>query len=71
MNFLSQPSRFPVIQGHRGAPLLEPENSVNAFQKAAKVGAESIELDVFLSKDDNLVVFHGGKSASNPKKLEA
>ncbi len=69
MSFSFQPSHFPVIQGHRGAPLLGPENSVNAFQRAAEVGAESIELDVFLSKDDNLVVFHGGKSASNPKEV--
>ena len=48
--------------------MLEPEN-LHYFSKAAKVGAESIELDVFLSKDDNLVVFHGGKSASNPKEV--
>ncbi len=60
---------FPMIQGHRGAPLLEPENSIAAFQRAACSGAHSVELDVFLSKDEELVVFHGGKSAKNPDEV--
>lgn len=60
---------FPTIQGHRGAPLLEPENSIAAFQRAACSGANSVELDVFLSKDEELVVFHGGKSAKNPDEV--
>ena len=62
-------SIFPMIQGHRGAPLVEPENTIAAFQHAAHSGANSVELDVFLSKDNELVVFHGGRSAKNPKEV--
>ena len=44
--------------GHRGAPVLAPGNTIESFIKAFKTGIKGIELDVQLSKDGKLVVFH-------------
>ena len=44
--------------GHRGAPVLAPENTIKSFTKAFEAEIKGIELDVQLSKDGKLVVFH-------------
>jgi len=46
------------IQGHRGARGLLPENSIEAFLKAAEMGVHTLELDLVVSKDGKLVVSH-------------
>ncbi|WP_156289841.1 glycerophosphodiester phosphodiesterase [Oceanobacillus salinisoli] len=51
----------PYIEGHRGAPTLCPENTISAFNKAVEVKADLIEIDVQLSKDNEIVVFHDEK----------
>lgn len=43
---------------HRGSLTEAPENTLPAFQKAIDHGANGIELDVQLTKDDQLVVCH-------------
>lgn len=48
----------PVIFAHRGACSHAPENTLAAFQLAVDQGAQAIELDVQLTKDDEVVVFH-------------
>ena len=48
----------PLIIAHRGASALAPENTFAAFQKAIDDGADGIEFDVRLAKDDVPVVFH-------------
>lgn len=48
----------PLIFGHRGAPREAPENTLPAFRRALELGADGIELDVQLSADNQLVVFH-------------
>jgi glycerophosphoryl diester phosphodiesterase len=48
----------PLIIAHRGASALAPENTLAAFQKAIEDGAEGIEFDVQLAKDNVPVVFH-------------
>lgn len=45
-------------QGHRGARGLLPENSLPAFQKALELGVQTLELDVVISKDSQVVVSH-------------
>lgn len=50
--------RRPAIIAHRGASAHAPENTMAAFELAAQQGATAIELDVQLSADDELVVFH-------------
>jgi glycerophosphoryl diester phosphodiesterase len=48
----------PLIFAHRGVKSTHPENTMIAFQEAAKVGADGIELDVQLSKDGEVIVIH-------------
>lgn len=46
------------ISAHRGFSHKAPENTLPAFQAAIDCGADYIELDVQLTADDQLVVFH-------------
>jgi len=46
------------IQGHRGARGLYPENTIPAFIAAIDLGVNTLELDVVVSKDGQLVVSH-------------
>ena len=50
-------NRIPIF-AHRGASGHALENSFKAFEKARKLGADGIELDVQCTKDNCLVVFH-------------
>jgi len=46
------------VQGHRGSRGTHPENTISAFEEAVSAGADWIELDLVLSKDDVPVVSH-------------
>ena len=46
------------LQGHRGARGLSPENSIEGFEKAIKLGVTTIELDLAVTRDRQLVVSH-------------
>lgn len=46
------------IYAHRGASGYAPENTLEAFELAAKMGAQGVELDVHITKDGHLVVAH-------------
>jgi len=46
------------IEGHRGARGHLPENTVPSFIKAIELGADTLELDVVISKDKKVVVSH-------------
>ena len=46
------------IQGHRGCRGLYPENTVPAFLHAVELGVTTLELDVVISKDRQVVVSH-------------
>ena len=46
------------IYGHRGASGYAPENTIEAFELAAKMGADGVELDVHIARDGELVVAH-------------
>ena len=48
----------PIIIAHRGASAFAPENTLAAFQMAIEGGAEGLEFDVQLAKDNIPVVFH-------------
>lgn len=47
-----------MIVGHRGVPVLHQENTLSGFRRAIALGIPAIELDVRLTKDHKLVVFH-------------
>ena len=49
---------LPLVIAHRGDVTNAPENTIPAFKKALDLGADGIELDVRLTKDEKLVVFH-------------
>ncbi|TCP58860.1 glycerophosphoryl diester phosphodiesterase [Tumebacillus sp. BK434] len=51
------PAQLPLI-AHRGAAMLAPENTIPAFDAAVALQAESLELDVQMSRDGVLVVLH-------------
>lgn len=54
---LGRPARIEV-QGHRGARAVLPEESQAAFAHALDVGVDTLELDLAVTKDDQLVVIH-------------
>ncbi|MGZ8545550.1 MAG: glycerophosphodiester phosphodiesterase family protein, partial [Flavisolibacter sp.] len=45
-------------QGHRGARGLMPENTIPAMLKAIDLDVTTLELDVVVSKDQQVVVSH-------------
>jgi glycerophosphoryl diester phosphodiesterase len=46
------------LQGHRGARGLMPENSIPGMIKALDLGVNTLELDVVITKDGEVVVSH-------------
>jgi glycerophosphoryl diester phosphodiesterase len=52
--------RFPRfdVQGHRGCRGIKPENTIPAFLTALDSGVTTLELDVAITKDKQIVVSH-------------
>lgn len=48
----------PLVLGHRGNPLKYQENTLDGFKSLLKTNADGFELDIYLTKDKKLVVFH-------------
>lgn len=46
------------LQGHRGARGLKPENTIPAFIAALDYGVTTVELDVVITKDRQVIVSH-------------
>ena len=46
------------VEGHRGARGLAPENTVPSFRAAIEAGVTGVELDVQLTADGKVVVWH-------------
>ena len=46
------------LQAHRGGAGLHPENTLAAFGAALTLGVSTLELDVHLTRDDDVVVSH-------------
>lgn len=55
---LCQGLQRPIVIGHRGTAYL-PELSLATQSMAHAFGADIIEIDVCLSRDDQLIVIHG------------
>lgn len=47
-----------LVIAHRGASAVEPENTLRAFERSIKMGAQMIELDLHLTRDGHVVVIH-------------
>lgn len=50
-------AKISVI-AHRGASAYETENSLASFKKAFKLKADAIEMDIWRTTDDSLVIMH-------------
>ena len=48
----------PLVFAHRGASGYAPENTLEAFDLAARMGAHGVELDVHICRNGELVVAH-------------
>ena len=46
------------IFAHRGSKGTHPENTLEAFKEAVRLGVDGIELDVHLTKDGELAIIH-------------
>jgi len=46
------------VCAHRGANSTHPENTISAFKEAIRLGAQMIEFDVQLTKDNILIIMH-------------
>jgi glycerophosphoryl diester phosphodiesterase len=51
-------ARRPRTVGHRGASALAPENTLRAIQLAIAAGLDMVEVDVYLSRDGEVMVIH-------------
>ena len=50
----------PMRLAHTGVTQFAPENTLEAFQKAAELGCEGIEMDIQISGDGEIIVTHNG-----------
>ncbi|CAB1348883.1 unnamed protein product [Coregonus sp. 'balchen'] len=48
----------PTLLGHRGAPMLAPENTLMSFESAVEAGVDGLETDVTISADGVPFVMH-------------
>uniref|UniRef100_A0A3B3E324 Glycerophosphodiester phosphodiesterase domain containing 4a n=1 Tax=Oryzias melastigma TaxID=30732 RepID=A0A3B3E324_ORYME len=48
----------PTLIGHRGAPMLAPENTIMSFERAVEAGAQGLETDVTISYDGVPFLMH-------------
>lgn len=55
---LPDANKFPKVCAHRGLSGLIPENTLPAFSAALAIGADEIEFDIRLTKDNQLIVCH-------------
>jgi glycerophosphoryl diester phosphodiesterase len=46
------------ITGHRGASGIAPENTISAIKQAISDGADFIEIDIHLTKDEHIILMH-------------
>src|SRR4051812_14956396 len=50
----------PIAFAHRGARAHSPENTLDAFKLARKLGATGLESDVWVTADGEVVLDHDG-----------
>jgi glycerophosphoryl diester phosphodiesterase len=58
MRLLASENGFVHVCGHRGHSIAAPENTIAALEAARAAGATSCEIDVVLSRDDEIVLAH-------------
>lgn len=56
-----------LVCGHRGSPVNEPENTILSFERALREGVNSLETDLCVTKDKEVILWHDW----NPDELVA
>lgn len=51
-------TRAPLNIAHRGLPVVAPENTIEGARLAYEAGADVIEFDIYITKDNKVVVMH-------------
>jgi glycerophosphoryl diester phosphodiesterase len=51
------------LYAHRGASAERPENTLPAFERAVEVGIDALEMDVHVTRDNQLIVAHDDTAA--------
>jgi glycerophosphoryl diester phosphodiesterase len=59
-----------LVLGHRGASATRPENTIDAFAEARRLGADGVELDVRRTADDGLAVHHDAVLADGRRLVD-
>ena len=59
----------PFIWGHRGACAYETDNTIESFKLAIEKGADGIESDVHITKDNVLIFYHDDRIEYNSKMI--
>ena len=57
INTLKQ-KRRSFYFAHRGAPWVEKENSIMSFCRAIELGCQGLEMDLQITKDKKLIIYH-------------
>lgn len=76
--FFARAKNQPEVIAHRGGDRQWPGETMYAYKRAMAIGVDVIEMDVYLTKDDELVLMHdagvgrttGGKGHVNDLTLE-
>ena len=63
MTVPGQRAATPIVCGHRGAPAVQPENTLVGFAAAAERGATWVEFDVRPTGDGELAIHHDPATA--------
>jgi glycerophosphoryl diester phosphodiesterase len=57
----------PVVKvGHRGAPLVAPENTIASIAAALDLGVDAVEIDVVARRDGTLALAHSHDALADP-----
>ena len=60
---------WPIVFAHRGARAHAPENTLEAFSLAERLGANGIETDAWLTADGSVVLDHDGTVRRGLRKV--
>ncbi|MDN5709806.1 MAG: glycerophosphodiester phosphodiesterase [Planococcus sp. (in: firmicutes)] len=50
--------QHPIVLAHRGGSSLAPEHTMAAFDRAAELGVHGFEIDIRMTNDEEILVFH-------------
>jgi glycerophosphoryl diester phosphodiesterase len=54
----AQPARRVEVYAHRGARAFSPENTLPSFKTALRIGADWLDMDVVLTRENEVLVSH-------------